>query len=203
MNFGEAKTYLRSLINRKDISDALASQFIQQAQDRIERQPIRPAFMQKLETLTPAGSTADTYNLPEDFLSWIDLYCMDKEASRVDLGRFIQYPASEGNPCVFVQIGKQFKVRPYPGNGEVGFHYYAKEPKLIAESDSNEWSTTYSDILTFGGAVFAAHHYEDERLGAFEEMFQKLLSELNDRVIEENFSGPMPIQPSYSFPADY
>lgn len=203
MNFGEAKTYLRSLINRKDISDALASQFIQQAQDRVERQA-RTASMQKLVALTPVSGTADTFDLPDDFLALIDVYSEDREAERVDMHQFIRYPAElAGKPCVFVQIGKQLKVRPWPSSGSLPLHYYAAEPRLGAESSSNEWTKAYSDVLTYGAAVFAAHHYEDERLDQFEAMFQTLLGELKDRAWEEDFSGPLRLQPAYSYPEDY
>jgi hypothetical protein len=71
MNYGEVKTYVRSLINRTDLTDALAVQFIQQAQDRLERLA-RPSFLQRFVSFTLDGTGGD-FRVPVDFLELIDL----------------------------------------------------------------------------------------------------------------------------------
>lgn len=203
MNYGEVKTYLRSLINRKDISEDLAAQFIQQSQTRLER-VLRPAFMQRLVSFSIDDGTG-VFSLPDDFLELIDIYTENGgQVERVDISQYLKYASDGvGLPYVFVQTGSSIRLRPLPSEDEVLYmlYYRALDP-LDSDDDENTWTTAATDALIFGAAILAAHHYEDERLGNFTEQYAIFLSELQDQVINENFSGPMRVQSAYSFQDD-
>jgi hypothetical protein len=112
MNYGEVKTYVRSLINRTDLTDALAVQFIQQAQDRLERLA-RPSFLQRFVSFTLDGTGGD-FRVPADLLELMDIYTDHGELSRVDVPVWLKVCANVGCPKVFIQTGHDIRMRPYP-----------------------------------------------------------------------------------------
>lgn len=214
MDFAGVKTYLKNIVNRTDFTDTLAAQFIQQAQDRLERWPQvdplkyapRPSFMQKFVSFT-LDSTSDepgAFTVPNDFLQLVSLYTGEREVERVDMGRFIKYPSTgEGIPTVFIQTGHTIRMRPVPSDDtDVYMLYFGTAKELVVETDDNEWTVAAVDALVYGAATYAADHFEDDRLDRFEMRFKEALLELQDQTINEELSGPMSIGPSYDFQDD-
>jgi hypothetical protein len=211
MNYGELKTYVRSLINRTDLTDALATQFIQQAQDRLERWPQidplkhapRPSFMQKLVSFNLDGTGGD-FRVPTDFLEIVDIYTSDGgEMARVDTSEWLRHSDTSGTPEVFVQTGHVIRMRPYPSaDTTVYLLYYGTAPELVTNEDENYWSIAAVDAFAYAAASLAADYYEDERLMRFEQKFRDALSELQDQAIAEDLSGPMSITPAYRYDCD-
>jgi hypothetical protein len=211
MNYLEARTYLRSLINRTDFSDDLAKQFIQQSQDRLERWPQidplkyapRPSFMDKLVSFTLDASANGAFLLPNDFLEMQTLYtednCGGHEMARVPLDQLTQIPGTAvGTPCRFTQIGGQIRMRPVPlATTTIYLRYYGTAAPLNVDTDENEWSVSCIDALVYGAAELAADHFEDERLPRFAQRFKEALGEIQDQTLNEQFSGPMAIAPAY------
>lgn len=202
MNYGEVKTYVRSLINRTDLTDALAVQFIQQSQDRLERLA-RPSFLQRFVEFTLDGTGGD-FRVPSDFLELIDLYTDDGELNRVDVPRWLKVCNNLGCPQVFIQTGHDIRMRPYPpADKTIYLHYYGVEPELVVDADENYWSRAALDALVYGAVALAADFYEDERLQGFEAKFQSSLQELEDQQLTEDFSGRLSIDPAYCYPEDH
>lgn len=211
MNYGELKTYVRSLINRTDLTDALATQFIQQAQDRLERWPQidplkhapRPSFLQKLVSFTLDGTGGD-FRVPTDFLEIVDLYTEDGgEMQRVDTSEWLRHTDNLGSPAVFVQTGHVIRMRPWPSDETTVYMlYYGTDSELVTDEDQNEWTISAVDAFAYGAASLAADYYEDERLMRFEQKFRDSLSELQDQAIAEDLAGPMSIGPAYRFDCD-
>lgn len=203
MNYAELKALLRGLINRSDMTDELAAQFINMAQVRLERL-LRTSFMQKYVSFNPPREDG-VFRLPVDYLSLIDIFSdiAGGEIERVDMSRWLRQSSQVGIPKVFVQTGHDFRMRPPPATTDTLYlRYYGCEPTLSAESDTNQWTLSAGDALLYGAAEYAADHFEDERLPRFADRFATALTELRDQQIEEDFSGPMSIQPAYSFPSD-
>lgn len=201
MNYGDVKTYVRSLINRTDLTDALAVQFIQQSQDRLERL-LRPSFLQKLVEFTLDGTGGD-FRVPVDLLEVIDLYTDCGELQRVDLTQFLKEDNCVGTPRVFMQTGHSIRMRPYPdADTTVYLSYYGVEPELTADTDENYWTLAAVDALAYGSVALAADFYEDERLAGFEQKFQLALNELKDQQLAEDFSGRLSVAPAYLYPED-
>lgn len=201
MNYGEVKTYLRTLINRTDVTDALAVQFIQQAQDRLERL-LRTSFLQKLSSFTLDGTGGD-FRVPTDYLEHIALYTDNGQVRRVPISEWLRNDDAQGTPCVFVQTGHIIRMRPWPdADTTVYLHYYGTEPELTTDVDENYWTLAAVDALCYAAAALAGDYYEDERLGRFEERFQTALAELKDQQLGEDFSGPMSVSPAYRLDTD-
>lgn len=212
MNYGELKTYVRALINRTDLTDALATQFIQQAQDRLERWPQidplknapRPSFLQKLVSFTLDG-TGGSFRVPQDFLELVDIYTEDGgQMYRVDTSEWLRYSDVLGTPQVFIQTGHIIRMRPYPSaDTTVYMIYYGTAPELVVDSSENYWTIAAVDAFAYAAASLAADYFEDERLMRFEQKFRDALGELQDQSLSEDFSGPMAITPAYRFDCDY
>lgn len=199
MNYGEIKEYLRKLVNRKDLDDTLAAQFIQQSQTRIERR-LRTTAMENYVSFTVDGNS---FAVPADFLEIIDLWSGDRELERVDMSRLVRQMNTQGEPTVFLQTGHQIIIRPTPASDlPMYMRYYASQPELITDADENLWTVTAVDALVYGAAELAGDFYEDERLSRFAEKFNTAMLELEEQTIREDFAGPMSITPTYSYPED-
>jgi hypothetical protein len=207
MNFKQARDYLRALINRTDFTDTLAGQFINQAQDRLERWPQidplkyapRPSFMDKYVSFTLDASAAGAFLVPNDFLEVQAIHVGDQELTRVPIGELIRIPDTQiGTPLIWTQIGGQIRLRPVPSDTtEVRLLYTGTAKPLAVDTDENEWSVSCIDALVYGAAEYAADHFEDERLDRFASKFKEALAEIQDQTINEAFSGPMAISPAY------
>lgn len=200
--YAEIKARLRGLINRSDMTDALAAEFIQQSQIRLER-ILRLSFMQKFVTFNPPRADG-AFRVPIDYLELVDLFTESGgQLERVDTSRWLQYPATAGTPKVFIQTGSDIRMRPAPATTDTMYlRYYGCEQELTDETQTNQWTICANDALLFGAAELAAFHYEDERLGSFAERFQIAVDELREQQQQEDFSGPMRVQPAYRLDND-
>lgn len=202
MTYAEIKAKLRGLINRSDMTDALAADFIYQAQVRLERR-LRTSFMQKFVSFNPPRDDG-VFRLPTNYLELIDLFSATHELTRVDTSRWLQIPEAPGEARVFIQTGHDFRMRPCPLTTDTFYlRYYAVEPTLVNDTDTNQWSLSAPDALLYGAAEFAADYFEDERLERFASRFETCIDEIRDQQIQEDFSGRMSIQPAYRVPNDY
>jgi hypothetical protein len=201
MNYAEIKAALRGLINRSDMTDALAAQFIRQSQTRLER-VLRLAFMQKFVSFS-LDRTDGVFRLPIDYLELIDLFTDFGQLERVDTSTWLRNCAAPGTPRVFMQTGHDMRLRPFPATSDTLYlRYFGCETQLQEEGQTNQWTLCASDALLYGAAEFAADHFEDERLPRFAARFQQAITELTDQQQQEDFSGPMSVQPAYTYPQD-
>lgn len=214
MTFAEIKAQLTALINRTDLTDAVAATFVQMAQNRLERWPQvdplryspRPSFMEKFVkfSLVADAENPGSFTVPSDFLSIIAIYSGSTEIERVGVSRFVRYPdTSTGIPEVFMQDGHSIRLRPAPyEDTELYMIYFGADSALVDDADENVWTTACADVLIYGAAAYAADHFEDDRLARFESRFKEGLLELQDQTINEAQSGPSAIAPSASYSQD-
>jgi hypothetical protein len=196
MNFGQLKTKVIRLMNRTDMTDDLAAEFIGQAQVRIER-TLRTTAMEKIVWFNP---TDGAFRLPTDFLELSDLWYDDVEMERVDTSRWIKYPDTTGTPRVFIQSGHHIRMKPLPQDTDtLWMRYYASQPELTTDVDDNLWTLSAVDALTYGACEYACEYFEDERVDRFGSRFQTAMTELFDQSAQEDFAGPMSIKPAYSY----
>lgn len=183
------------------MTDELSEYFIRMAQVRLERL-LRLSFMQKFVSFSVTRDDG-VFRVPIDYLELIDLFSPDGELERVDMTRYLKHSPSPGTPKVFVQTGHDIRMRPYPATTDTLYlRYFGCEPPLADPLDTNQWAVCASDALIYGAAEYAADHFEDERLGRFSSRFKEAITELLDQQQQEDFSGPMSIQPTYQYPGD-
>ncbi|API58453.1 hypothetical protein BSL82_03350 [Tardibacter chloracetimidivorans] len=201
MNYGELKSYLQSLINRTDITDTLAGQFIKQSIDRLQRVS-RPQFMERTQQYTADGT--NTLVLPSDYVELANLYTSQGELEQIDMREFVNTTEYVGTPRYFVRVGANIKLKPTPEEGtEITLHYYGTEPDLLNSTDENGWSVSAVDAVVYGAAELAGDFYEDDRTQRFAQKYATALAELQEQIINDSFSGPLSIRPAYSFQDDW
>lgn len=201
MTYEEIRDQLVALINRSDMTDALAANFLHMAQHRLER-ILRLSFMQKFVSFSPPREDG-VFRVPIDYLEMIDLFTSYGQLEYVDTNRWLAFSASAGCPQVYIQTGHDIRMRPYPQTtDELYLRYFGCEEELTVDSQTNQWTLCAPDALIYGAAVFAADHFEDERIQRFTQQFETSVQELRDQQLQEDFSGPMSVQPAYRFPED-
>lgn len=201
MTYAQMKALLRGLINRSDMTDALAADFLKQSQIRLER-ILRLSFMQKFVDFNPPRADG-VFRVPIDYLELMDLFHDDWQLERVDTSTWLKHSATTGTPRVFIQTGHDIRMRPPPATTDTMYlKYFGCEAELTEESQTNQWTLCAADALLYGAAELAADYFEDERLPRFAQRFSQAVQELADQQQQEDFSGPMSVQPAYFYPED-
>lgn len=202
MQYAEIKAALIGLINRSDMTDDLASQFINLAQIRLER-ILRPSFMQRFVSFSTNGNDG-VFRVPADYLELISVFTDNGEMRRVGMMEWLRHPNSAGVPRCFIQTGHEVRMRPLPQSTDtIYLRYFGCEPILVNDTDTNQWSLCATDALLYGAAEYAADHFEDERLQRFSDRFTVAATELKEQQVDEDFSGPMSLQSTYAYPDEF
>lgn len=196
MNYGELKTDLKELMNRRDITDELAGKFIRRAISRLER-TLRLPFMERLATYPTEGPTV---SVPSDFIELINLYTDHGTLQRMDLPSFQRISSASGIPYAYRKERAQLHIRPTPEDGTLLYlHYYGEEPPLASNTDENGWTISAVDAVLYGAAELAADFYEDERNARFAEKYIMSVRELEEQMHRDDASGPSQVSPAYFF----
>ncbi|TFU06162.1 hypothetical protein EUV02_03890 [Polymorphobacter arshaanensis] len=194
MNYGEIKLALKALINRKDITDALAGQFVNQVISDLER-ILRLGFMEKLLPVTMDGIT-NAIRIPRDYLELMNFFTDDNELEQCDISRFLKTEDC-GTPRLFIKVGDRWMIKPKPqADSTVYLNYFSQTDALVADTDNNPWTLACTNAVLYGAAELAADFFEDERAARFQAKNQQYRDELAEQAIDEVFSGPMAIQPA-------
>ena len=132
MSFGKLKRALKGIINRKDLTDELAGDFINRAIDEVER-VARLGAMEQLVEAEDWDGTRNSLAIPTGYLETIDLFTDAGVLRMVTKDQFFAHP-DQGAPAVYIKAGASFLVKPYPAKGEtVRLHYYGESLPLLAD----------------------------------------------------------------------
>lgn len=198
---------LTAILNRNDLTTALATTFIQQSQTRIERL-LRVPGMETIGAISGNATAAtDQIIIPANFLALKLLYTQGPSGGLdlitfKDVQHFFQEQKRSAGvvPKFYTRVGGSFLLTPVlqPGN-TIWMAYYASQPQLIAPADQNFWTISCGDLLTYGALSFACDYFVDDRVQAFEARFTQLLSDIADqgRDTDMETSG-MAIAPAYN-----
>jgi hypothetical protein len=182
MNLLQLRTKLLAILNRNDCSDELANDFINMAQTRIER-TLRIPGMEKMSVSD--GTDAQATNaivIPPDFLSLKYLYSGDCLMENKDLGRFLRLSDSGGTPRYYSRVGASFLIKPSLAEGdEVLMVYYAAQPVLTDDTDTNLFSFVAADLLLYGARSYACDYFVDDRLPGYEQRYTNLFNDLDEQ----------------------
>lgn len=181
------------LLNRNDITNAIADTFIDQAVARIQR-TLRIPPMEKSLVYTTTAENPGTLILPNDYLELKYLY-VDTPASKYvlqykDLDGFLRYPEITGGlPQYYTRIQGGLKIKPTPPAGSVIYMvYYGEIPDLVSDTDTSFLSEIAPDLLVYGALTYAADFYVDERKDAFENVFGRIYSEIMEQNAQMELS---------------
>jgi hypothetical protein len=185
MNLASIRTKLKAILNRNDCTDDLANDFITMAQTRLER-VLRVPGMEKITITTGNGSDIPTQSLviPSDFLSLKFLYSGQTLMENKDLGHFLRIPqaATGRDPQYYARVGASLLVKPTVPEGQVvTMVYYASQPSLLVDTDTNFFTTVAADLLIYGALSYAADYFVDDRVTSFEGRYGQLYNDLDEQ----------------------
>lgn len=200
MNLGAIRTHFKALLNRSDITDALANTFIDQATARIQRTLRIPSMERRhsYSILAPTGSVV----LPNDFLEGIDLVYDNHTLSRLPMGDMLdrKKTGESGSPHFFTREGGKFLISPSPSSGSLVLNYYAQFTAMSSDTDENNLAAVGSDLIIYGALTYAADYYLDERATLFEQKYNQFLNEIQDQANEAEITGSLQaVRPTYNF----
>ena len=200
MNLGSIRTHFKALLNRSDITDALANTFIDQSIARIQR-TLRIPSMEKTHTYTFTTATTSVL-LPNDFIEGIDMSYASHTLDRLPMGELLDRKSTgeSGNPHFFAREGATFLLTPTPSSGTLKLNYYAQFVDMVEDTDENALSPVGGDLIIYGALTYASDYYLDERQGLFESKFTQFMMELQDQANEAEITGSLQaIRPAYQY----
>lgn len=199
MNKGSLRTHFKALLNRSDITDALADTFIEQGEARIQRSLRIPA-MEKRYNYTVTAATPYIL-VPNDFLEAISIYYDNHELERLPMSEmFTRKKTGEtGAPHFFAREGGSFLLSPEPSSGTVTVTYYAQFPAMTTDTDENILAKIASDLIIYSALTYAADYFLDERAALYEQKYTQFMTELQEQANDAETSGTLQrIRPSYT-----
>lgn len=203
MNKGQIRTHMIALLNRSDLTDALADTFIDQAISRITR-VLRIPSMEKVQTYNVANdvSGVSTINLPNDLIEPLDIYSEGKALLRIPLHEMIeaQKTNEQGTPKFFSRVQGTYLLHPKPSTGTVVLNYYAAFDTLSSDSSTNTLTTLVPDLLVYTALTYASDYFLDERGPQFESRASSFLSEIQQQADSSEQSGGLQVmRPSNTY----
>jgi len=200
MNLGSIRTHFKALLNRSDVTDALADTFIDQGITRIQRS-LRVPSMEKKHTYN-FSSEVSYVALPSDFLEAIDVYYDHTALKRVPMTEMAARKDGNetGTPSYFAREQGTLLLYPHPTSGSLTLNYYASFTEMVNDSDENVLAMIASDLITYAALTYAADYFLDERSSVFSQKFLEFMAELQEQANDAESSGSVQnIRPAYLF----
>lgn len=190
MNFGKLKAALKGLINRRDLTDALAGDFINRSIDEAQR-VVRIA---PNEALLIADDWSDGNNailIPGNYLELVDIFTDDGVLESVDKSRFLR-TRSSGSPEVYTKVGPNWLIKPTPSEGQrVYVQYHGADAWLLGDDESNMWTRGAFNAALYGAAALAADYFqmEDQYVQRFQGKANALITSIQQQDYDDRWSG--------------
>jgi len=200
MNYGQIRTHFKALLNRSDITDALAETFIDQGITRIQRS-LRVPSMEKKHTYSFTSATSQV-NLPSDFLEAIDVYFGNTALSRLPMREMTALKAGgeSGTPNFFAREQGVLLLYPHPSADSLTLNYYASFTDMTSDTDENVLAAIAPDLITYAALTYASDYYLDDRAELFSQKFIQFMAELQEQANDAETSGTLQsIRPTYNF----
>lgn len=200
MNYGELKTHFKDLLNRSDVTDALAGTFIDQGIGRIQRQLRSPMSERTLEY--NISSQTSSVTLPADFLELISLYHSNTELTRITMNRYRELTdyTYAGNPQYFSRQGEKVFLFPEPSSGTLVMYYHGEFTKMTTNTDENIIAKVAPDLVIYAALTYASDWFLDERAELFENKFNQFMLEVQEQANDQELNGSLQvINPSYRY----
>ena len=191
MNYGEIRAHVKALLNRSDLTDALANTFIDQAQARIQRQ-LRIPSMEKQQVYTvDSASGLKSIVLPSDTLEVLTIYYDGRALTRVPLHEMVELhkAGTTGKPVHFTRQQGSVLISPMPTTGKIYLDYYGEFGALTDDDDTNSLTLIASDLLTYTALAYAADYFLDERGPLFDAKAAQFAAEIQAHADDAESSG--------------
>lgn len=197
MSFGKLKAALRGIINRRDLTDALAGDFVNRAVDEVER-VVRLAGMEQLLVADNWSDGSGAILIPSTYLELVDIFTGDGPLMRVEKREYFETPKDGPRPLVYLKAGGSFLLRPIPALGTpVYVQFYAETHPMQADADENLWTRSGFDAVLYGAAALAADYFqmEDTYVQRFQGKFTDLVSTMSAQDGADRWTGDLRVSP--------
>ena len=204
MNLGEIRTLMSDILNRDDMTDAQADQWITMALRRIQRWVRIPS--QEVEQLYTVGETHIGFAIPSDYIMTKAFYLDADGAGPLDtisLQEYIRRKATTGTsasiPTSYTREGSYMQVYPVPTEGQVfKLIYWAEHEDMLVDTDENLLARVAPDLIIYTALIYAGNFYVDERAEQWKQMAGEFVAELENQAEIAEASGlNMRVQPMY------
>lgn len=196
MSFGKLKRALQGLINRKDLTDELAGDFVTRAIREVER-PLRIGPMEVLLEATEWDGKKSAVNIPFNYLELIDVFTTEGTFESADRDAFLKCGTAPAQP-VFMRAGPAWLLKPTPKPGDTVYvHYFAETPGLQADTDENVWTKSGFNAVLYAAAALAADYFqmEDEYVQRFEGKAASFTDAIGGQDLQERWAPQMTVGP--------
>ena len=189
MNYGNLRTHFKALLNRSDITDALANTFIEQGIQRIQRQ-LRVPSMERTLTYTITNKVSSVL-VPSDMLELMSISHGHQHLVSIPGHKMneISVGNEEGTPKFFYRRREELELYPHPSSGSLKIDYYGEFQVMSADSDESTLAKIASDLICYAALGYAADYYLDERTAVFEQKFISILNEIQEQANAAEQSG--------------
>jgi hypothetical protein len=197
-NFGSLKTALRGLINRKDLTDALAGDFVNRAIDEIQRTTRLPS-QEALATATDWSNGNNQIAVPGNYMELISIFTDDGELKATEKQEWFR-TRNEGRPRLFMKMGGNWVIKPTPADGTpVYVQFYMETTWLVQDADVNTWTRSAFNAVLYGAAALAADYFqmEDVYVQRFAGKNAQLVTAIQQQDYDDRWSGQQTIGPVY------
>lgn len=190
MNFGKLKAALKGLINRRDLTDALAGDFINRAIDEAQR----VVCIAPNEALLIADDWTDGNNailIPGNYLELVEIFTDERVLQNVDKTRYL-HTGTAGSPSVYTKVGPNWLIKPAPALGQrVYVQYHGADAWLQGDSESNMWTKGAFNAALYGAAALAADYFqmEDQYVQRFQGKANALITSIQQQDYDDRWSG--------------
>ena len=198
MNKGNLRTHFKAVLNRSDITDALADTFIAQGIARIQRS-LRVPSMETQNTYNFSAQTTKV-TLPSNFLEAIDVYYGNRALTRLPMRDIQEHlkGGEAGSPYYFVREGSSLLLYPQPSSGSLVLNYYASFDEMATDSAESLLAQIAPDLIIYAALTYASDYYLDERSATFDNKYMTFMSELQEQANDQELTGSIQsIRPSY------
>lgn len=194
MTFGRLKTALKGLINRKDLTDELAGDFIIRAIREVER-PLRIGPMEALLEAKEWDGEKSAVSIPFNYLELIDIFTDAGAYTQVGRDEYIRADPEPG-AGVFMRAGPSWLLKPAPAPGSTVYvHFFAETQPLLSDADENVWTKSGFNAVLYGAAALAADYFqmEDQYVQRFQGKSDKLIADIGGQDLQERWAPQMTV----------
>lgn len=197
MSFGRIKTRLRALINRKDLTDQLAGDFVLDAISDLERN-LRIGAMERIfEQVNSWDGTKNALAIPQAYIELANLFTDRGELDQVDLDGWLRIPDVGGVPSHFVKVADRFLLRPTPAPGtKVYLHYYGETERPVDDADEVVWTRSCFLATLYTSAALAADFFQmegDQHADRYRAVAQGYVEKIIEQDLNEKWSGRLTV----------
>lgn len=211
--YADVKAKFVGRMNRRDMTDALADGFLQDAIKRIQR-TMRIPCMEKtiIVTVDATYTTNGGIFIPSDFIKIRSMSYNDIEfPRREDESLVVPMLQNVGIPTMYTRRGGLWVFAPTPDgpylvngvltNNFIRINYWAEFDPMIAPTDETVLTDIADDLMTYAALSYACDHFTDKRGDKYEARYLQIKDDIENQADEDETAGAA-VQPALCYDDD-